>query len=373
MGVRDIPIRVIREQLQSRVHELVPLLVPGGRREGNVWSAPNPTRAGDTRGSFKVWLSGNSPGCFKEYDAGENEQGDIIDLIAFAHFGDKSKRGDAIRWAKDYLGLDELTSAQRDRLKREAEYRREKAAQREAEQDQNRRRRAFDMFIGAQKSLRGTLAETYLLTRGIELDALPHAEHGELRFKHELEWWKGARWEQIGRRREKIRPGPARPAIIAALRNWKGEITGVHCTFLAADGSAKADLDPPKLVFGSVKECVVRLSRGPSGLSPEEWLKQKPRPPADPLVICEGIETGLSIAMAVPEARVWAAYSLSNIGNVYVDHPCVSSVVVAGENDTKPAAVTAFNRAIERLEEHGKPVADMRSHVGSDFNDLMKG
>lgn len=375
MGVRDIPIRVIREQLQLRVNELVPMLVPGGRREGSVWSAPNPTRAGDGRGSFKVWLTGNSPGCFKEYDAGDTERGDIIDLIAYAHFGDKSKRGDAIRWAKDFLGLDQLSTEQRERLKREANYRREKAAQREAERDQHRRRRAFDMFISAQKSLRDTLAEQYLLTRGIELDALPAFEHGEIRFAPEVEWWKGAQWREVGSggRRERVRPGPAFPALVSALRNWRGEITGVHCTFLAKDGSGKADVDPPKLVFGTVSECVVRLTRGPSNLTPEEWRKADPRPPGDPLVISEGIETGLSIAMAAPEARVWAAYSLSNIGNVYVDHPCISSVIVAAENDVKPAAVAAFERAMARLEEHGKPVTDMRSHVGSDFNDLLKG
>lgn len=374
MTSRDIPVRVIREQLQQRVATLVPELVPGGRREGGVWSAPNPTRGGDSRGSFKVWMRGPAAGGFKEYDAGDDEKGDIIDLIAYVH---GSTRKDAIQWAKDYLGLGNLDQATRERMKRDSERRKLKDAKAEAEKDQRKRRRAFDMWLGAQKSLRYTVAETYLLSRGIELDALPHLEEGELRFLPALEWWNGAVWEERLGRRTKIKPGPSFPAIIAPFRNWRGEITGVHCTYLSHDGLGKADRDdaaiaPPKLVYGAVSESVIRLTRGPSGLSPEEFLKQKPRPEGDPLVISEGIETGLSVAMAAPEARVWAAGSIGNLGNVYADHPCVSAIIIAAENDSKPQAQAAFERAMARLEEHGKPVADMRSHHGNDFNDLMR-
>lgn len=380
MSSRDIPVRVIREQLQQRAAELASMLAPGGRREGGIWSAPNPTRAGDARGSFKIWLTGASPGCFKEFDAGNSEKGDVIDLIAYAHFGDKSRRADAIKWAKDWLGLAHLDDAARDRLRRESEFRKRESAKREQEIDARKRRRAFTMWLWAEKTLAGTLAETYLASRGIPLAEIPHFEHGEMRFAPSLEWWKGAVYERQGGRSVKVKSGPSFPAIVSALRDWRGEITGVHCTFLAPDGAGKANrddssIDPPKLVYGQVAGSVIRLTRGPGDLTPEDWLRARrseaPAQEGSPLVISEGIESGLSVALAAPEARVWAASSLGNLGNVYADHPCVSAVILAAENDQKPQAVAAFERAFAQLEQHGKPVTDMRPHLGNDFNDLL--
>ncbi|WP_164076108.1 toprim domain-containing protein, partial [Stenotrophomonas maltophilia] len=70
-----------------------------------------------------------------------------------------------------------------------------------------------------------------------------------------------------------------------------------------------------------------------------------------------------------PEARVWAATSLGNLANVPVEHPCVSAVVVAQDNDWgKAQAVDAFNAAIERMEAAGRPVSVLRSHWGKDVN-----
>ncbi len=52
---------------------------------------------------------------------------------------------------------------------------------------------------------------------------------------------------------------------------------------------------------------------------------------------------------------------------------CVSSIVVALENDTKPQALKQREAVLDALERHGKPLATMQAHAGNDFNDLLKG
>jgi hypothetical protein len=122
-------------------------------------------------------------------------------------------------------------------------------------------------------------------------------------------------------------------------------------------------------MFGPVRGSVIRVARGPSNLKVEDAAE------APALVgITEGIEDALTMAIAGPEARVWAATSLSNLASVPVSLPCVAGVVVAQDNDwNKPQAQAAFDQAIAKLEGSGKPVVVMRSHHGKDLNDLLKG
>jgi hypothetical protein len=69
-------------------------------------------------------------------------------------------------------------------------------------------------------------------------------------------------------------------------------------------------------MFGPVRGSVIRVARGPSNLKVEDAAE------APALVgITEGIEDALTMAIAGPEARVWAATSLSNLANVPVSLP----------------------------------------------------
>jgi hypothetical protein len=57
---------------------------------------------------------------------------------------------------------------------------------------------------------------------------------------------------------------------------------GVHCTFLRADGSGKAEIEKPKAMFGPMGGGAVRFG----------W------PRADrPMAVAEGLETALSVAV----------------------------------------------------------------------------
>jgi hypothetical protein len=72
------------------------------------------------------------------------------------------------------------------------------------------------------------------------------------------------------------------PAMVAAVTLWPSKtISGVHRTYLTADGSDKAPLSPNKMMLGSIKGGAVRLA-----------------PPGTKLILAEGIETALSCLYA---------------------------------------------------------------------------
>lgn len=362
-----IPIAVIKAALQSRVLQLVKELLPSGdhgfrHRAPAAWFPTNPRRNDRAPGSFKVWLTGPAAGAWKDYASGE--KGDIIDLVMLVKGGE---RADAIAWAKDWLGLQTVDPKTLERMRRDAEARKREEAKRALEGDARKMRRAFELWLAASPVLAGTPVETYLAARGIPLAAIPHIEAGELRYAKALEWWKGARRDSRG---AKVASGPVFPALVCAIRNHLGEVTGVHCTFLAPDGRGKAPVDAPKLMYGLVAGGVIRLSRGPSNLTPEEAAAQRV---AGLLCVGEGVEDGLTLAIGVPEARAWAATSLGNLGNVPLDHSCVEAALVARDNDWgNGQAAKGFAAAMDRLLAHGKPVVPMSSHHGKDFNDIVR-
>ena len=146
---RRVPISEIKAMLQAEGLSLIMQLCPGGRREGNLWSAPNPTRSADTIGSFKVWLGGQAHGAWKEYDS--DEKGDIIDLIAYVH---GSSKVDAIMWARKHLGLDTADKSQLEERRREVAYRVEKRNEQELERQARNQARAFEIFRNAKPARR---------------------------------------------------------------------------------------------------------------------------------------------------------------------------------------------------------------------------
>ncbi|PPQ39357.1 Toprim domain-containing protein [Rhodoblastus acidophilus] len=355
----DVPVRDLRAGLQALCPGLIHELVPGCRREGNVWAAPNPTRANDSRSSFKIW--GN--GAWREYDEPEDYgKGDILGLVAYvAGFAPRSKEGrkHAIQWAKKRLGITDGNSDVIKKIRREAAARRKKADKDEAERAARIARRVADILIQSKGASHDgfALVRRYLLeARGIDYDAIPN-KCPVLRWHSGLRHWGGANW--FG------------PAMVAPAMNGDGFKTGLHATWLHdAGGVDKAPISQAKLMLGDIKGSVVPLTYGPSGLSTVEASRQGIR---GPLVLCEGIETGLSLALALPEARVWAALSIGNIDDAPVWFDCISSIIVALENDLKPQALAQRDEVLEALARRGKPLTTMQAHQGNDFNDLLKG
>ena len=94
----DISVREIVAQLTSNVAALCQHLLPNGRREGAEW------RCGSVRGepgqSLGIHLTGAKAGVWSDFAAGSS--GDLLDLIEAVLDIDK---GEAVSWAKDWLGI----------------------------------------------------------------------------------------------------------------------------------------------------------------------------------------------------------------------------------------------------------------------------
>lgn len=330
---------------------------------GGIMYPRNPTRSDRRPGSFVIWTGGNARGAWKDYATAGPDAGDIFDLIAYV--GGLRSKMDAYWWAVDCLGLPRmghtnnartLTDAETERLRRERD--RQAAEARQVEDDEAKSAELFKLWLSL-KPIAGTPAETYLRqARGIELERLAKAPDA-------LRW--AERVEYVNQTTGEVTEW--RHVMVAAMTRGK-TVAALHRTYLKPDGSGKADLSKAKLMIGPARGTAIRLSRGPSGLSPAKAAAAGKR---GPLAIGEGIETCLTVAAARPDYRVWAAGSLSLMG--LLDWPdCASAVVLLGENDWKPAA----RRAFERIEAHwrkqakGRPLFVVHPERGSDFNDMVR-
>jgi hypothetical protein len=359
----------IKAIAHDRMGEVLDALGLRGVKPGATLVLNSPVRE-DHDPSLAIWTKGGTI-AFKDFGSGQ--QGDLFGLIAYLKRWDHlPHRGfpESLRWLQDILGLRSMTAAQRTAAAHKGRERQAKAAAEAAAGAEWRRRAARHLFYHARPLL-GTVGETYLASRGIELrDApfigpkggalVPHAlrfvprlAHTDPRTKEETFW----------------------PALVAACVDYggaygpPGTIAAVHRTWLMPDGRGKAEVDNPKMVLGTFGSCVIPLWRGASHLPVGEAVKHGL---IETLVLVEGIEDGLTAAMCKPEYRTWAAISLSNLGHVPV-LPCFDGVLMHRQNDWKNLqAVAAFDAARAAIERR-VPVAEIRATVGKDLNDSLRG
>jgi len=164
-------------------------------------------------------------------------------------------------------------------------------------------------LFAASKSICGTLADTYLRSRGLILPP----DVSSLRF-HPNCYYRTASGRQTW------------PALIAAVTDMNGSITGVHRTWLDLAGG-KAPVDQPRRAMGYLLGNGVRF-----GVA------------CDVLTAAEGIETALSIATVMPDMPVIAALSAAHLAALILPSS-LCRLYVARDNDE------AGRLALERLRE----------------------
>lgn len=143
------------------------------------------------------------------------------------------------------------------------------------------------------------------------------------------------------------------PAMVALVTNGAtGEPTGVHRTYLAPDGSGKADVPNAKLMLGPCRGGVVRLAKATTSL-----------------LVAEGIETCLSVMQQTGEPG-WAALSTSGLRALELP-PAVRDVTVLADGDD--AGEAAAQACASRWATEGRRVRIARPPRGLDFNDLLMG
>jgi hypothetical protein len=333
--------REISNMLAQRILALAAELFPAGRRHGAEWRVGSP--AGEAGQSLAIHIGPARPGVWCDFASGLG--GDALDLVAQARFG--GQRGRAIGWARAWLGLAADDRAPPNRASAPPP----PVDTRQAAEGAKRTAFASSLFYQTMPGVAGTPVEAYLAGRGIDLRELGR-QPGALRYHAALEC------------RERGQP---MPAMLAAVTGIHGELLAVHRTWLENrhHGWSKAALARPKMVLGPMAGGAVHLWRGLTGKS----LRYAET--GEAIVISEGIETGLSVAVACPELRVLAAISVGNLAMVELP-PAIGEVIIAADNDAPESQATrAVQRAVEKFSTQGKTVRIARSPIGSDFNDAM--
>ncbi|HBK90776.1 MAG TPA: DNA primase [Parvularcula sp.] len=300
----------IVRRLAERAEDVCRLYLSNGRKIGGYWIV------GDRRNakgrSLYLRLQGPIGGKGargKWTDGATGEHGDLLDIIASAISADRHV--DALVEAERFLG-----------------------AHRSLSTPTNRHHGAVAArLFAAARPINGSPVETYLRSRGINdavaADALrfhPHCYcHG---------------------------PNADRPiilpAMLAAVTDNAGRISGLMRTYLSADGSQKAPIDSPRRAMGALAGNGVRFG-----------------PHAEVMAVGEGIETMLSLRIAMPTLSMIAALSAAHLA-AFVPPVRLRRLYIAADSDA------AGRNAAARLAERLKALAIETSQLTprrKDFND----
>ena len=290
-----------------------------GRREGRWWTV------GDIHNSpgrsMMVRLKSTDRGpAGKWTDAATGEHGDLLDLIAQAQ--GCATLADTLDEARRFLSLprpeprEPVTPAPQG--------------------SPEAARRLFAM----SRSIRGTVAEAYLRTRGITdlRDCM------SLRF-HPRCYYRGDEADPADPARN------AWPALIAAATDPAGAITGVHRTWLAPSGQTKAPVPTPRRSMGLINGQGVRIGAA-HGI----------------VAVGEGLETMLSLRVALPDLPVIAAGSANHLDALLLSDG-LRRLYVAEDDD--PAGRRATASVMTRAEAAGIEAIRLAPARG-DFNDDLR-
>ena len=141
------------------------------------------------------------------------------------------------------------------------------------------------------------------------------------------------------------------PALIAAVTDLGGRLTGVHRTWLDPSGHDKAPLEAPRRALGHLLGHGVRF-----GVA------------TDILAAGEGIETMLSLRSVLAHLPVVAALSAAHLAHLLLP-PTLVRLYVAADNDA--AGESAMKTLIERAKLAGVEALPL-SPTLADFNDDLR-
>ena len=260
--------------------------LPHGRRHGCYWLI------GDIEGtpgrSLYVRLAGPESGngaAGKWTDAATGAHGDRLDLIGANRR--LTTLADTLAEARRFLALLPPEPTPSRRRQPPAPTGSPEAARR---------------LFAISEPITGTLAERYLRAR--DISAVPGSN--VLRF-HPRCWYRPEEDEPPGR--------DAWPALIAAVTDFSGTVTGLHRTWLDPSGRAKAPIASPRRAMGQLLGNGVRFGTAD-----------------DVLAAGEGVETMLSLRTALPTLPAVAALSAAHLAALEFQ-PTLKRLYIAREQD----------------------------------------
>ena len=294
-----------------------------GRREGRYWLVGdvqnNPGR------SMFVRLKGTESGkgaAGKWTDAATGDHGDLLDVIRescglldFKDVADEARR---------FLSLPQPEPDPQPQP-------RPRPSSAPAGSPESARR-----LISMSQPITGTIVETYLRKRGIT------ALHGTgaLRFHPRCYY-----------RPDSYSPTETWPAMIASVTDLDNRITGAHRTWLSPDGSGKAPIDTPRRAMGDLLGNSVRFDRA-----------------THVMAAGEGIETMLSLRMALPHMPMVAAFSAAHLAAILFP-ATLRRLYIARDDDL--AGDNAMASLVERAQAVGIEAITLSPRLG-DFNEDLR-
>lgn len=293
--------------------------LPAGRKIGNYWIVGN--KHGDPGQSLAVRLKQSAsrrPGKWTDHASGEH--GDLLDIIEEQL--PSPTWGAVFCEARRFLGRPDSGSVQRT------------VAHNGNTSDSDRSVAARRLF-GIGRPVQATLAERYLRYRGI-------ARFGPaLRYHHAVYFR-----DETGQSRQL-------PALLAAITDNAGQVTGCARTWLDPLRPRLASIAAPKRVIGNLAGHAVRFQHGSGSVD---------------LIAGEGMETMLSIGTAFPLIDLAACLTATHLGQ-FMPPAHIKRLWIARDNDD--AGVQAAHLLRQRAEDLGIAVFDLLP-VRNDFNDDLR-
>ena len=324
MGRQSTRAAELSERLTANAQAVCRHYLPAGRREGRYWMVGDV--AGTPGRSLYVRLFETERGAIGNWvDAATGEHGDLVDLIRLNQR--HGRLSDTIDEVERFLSLP--PSAPGDNSTAVAFTKPARAGS----------STAAKRLFAAAKQLSGSLAATYLGSRGItrvsNLDAL--------RF-HPRCYYRANDDDVPGT------PG-AFPALIAAVTDKDSAQTGTHRTWLNPTGLGKAKVASPRRAMGNILGHAVRFGHAD-----------------DVLIAGEGIETILSLREILPTMPMAAATSSAHLAAIMFP-PTLQRLYVARDRDA--AGDAAFGILIDRAQAAGIELMSLMPELG-DFNDDLR-
>lgn len=320
----ESPAREIARQLAAHAQAVCAHYLSNGRRDGRYWLVGDVNNVAGR--SLYVRLTASPDGKHqpgKWTDAQSGEHGDLLDIIA-VRCGHASLRET----------LDEARQFLKQPLPASAEHRVRPSAKAEVGSSE-----AAQRLWKASKPIIGSIAQSYLQSRG--LADLP--DRGSLRF-HPRCYYRLSSDDAPDVR-------TAWPAMIAAISDVTGAITGVHRTWLNPATIDKAPIACPRRAMGNLLGNGVRFG-----------------PPAPIMVAGEGIETILSVRQILPTMSAIAGLSAAHLAAISFPQG-LRRLYIACDDD--PAGAGALATLKERGTSSGVEVLPL--HPGlDDFNSDLR-
>lgn len=309
----------ISQRLADNAEAVCRRYLSKGRKEGRYWLVGD---VHNTPGrSLYVRLSASPDGrgaAGKWTDAQNGNHGDLLDIITAAR-SCRTMR-ETLDEARHFLSMPLPPPALRSKAP-------------SGTPEAARRLRA------ASKPIAGSLVAAYLASRGItelaDCEALCYHPHC---------WYRASEDDDPDVR-------SAWPAMIAAVTDLAGSITGVHRTWLALDGSDKGPVAYPRRAMGHLLGHGVRFGRS-----------------GEVMLAGEGVETMLSLRQVLPTAPAIAGLSAAHLAAILLPAG-LRRLYVARDDD--PAGTGALATLTERAISVGIEVVPLEPRF-DDFNSDLR-